>query len=179
MKRGHWRNNDSDHVNWLIAWSKEYNTHWIIYDDCDCRPNALLKQDYHRILEETDCNYVMVTRLFVWTNNQHFVYLAKPNTRDYEPSLWAWRGDQDFWTVDVPPAYSFRIGDFHVHDLHFDARTLDLFPPYCLLHYSWTDPELLEKKLKHYRESGFIPGQLHPLDYGSPLEPLPEWAVET
>jgi glycosyltransferase involved in cell wall biosynthesis len=175
---GMWRNPESDHINFLLAWAHEYNSDWIIFDDCDCRPNFLLKQNYRQILENTSKDFILVTRLYLWTNNQHFVFLAKPNQIDYEPSLWAWRGELDFWAVNMPVAFEFRLGEHHVKDLHKELEVLDLMPPYCLLHFSWMDQELLEKKLKQHRESGFIPGQKHPLDYGSPLEDLPEWAHE-
>jgi len=105
--------------------------------------------------------------------------MAKPGKeRKWEASLWAWRGSQDFWTVDLPPAFNFRIGELTVKDLRNDASTLELFPPYCLLHYSWDDPRRVDNKVRIYRESGLIPGQRHPLDFGGPLEPLPEFAHE-
>jgi len=180
LQKGYWRNNDSDHVNWLISWAKEYNPSWIILDDCDCRPNLLMKYSYRKILSETDFDFVMVTRFYLWGLDQHFPHMAKPGKDHeiYEPSLWAWRGNIDFWTVDVPPAFTFRIGKLDVKDLHFDAKTLDLFPPYCLIHYSWDNQERVERKMKVYRESGFIPGQRHPLDFAGPLEPLPYFVRE-
>jgi hypothetical protein len=183
MKEGHWRNNDSYHANWMFEWAKYgYYPSWIIYDDCDCRPNYLLKQDYRKILEETDCDFVMVTRLYLWGLDQHFPHMAKPDAKQdhtvYEPSLWAWRGGMDFWTIDVPPAYVFRIGEMEVKDLHFDANTLDLFPPYCLLHCSWDNEKRVDEKVRIYRESGLIPTMKHPLEMGGPLEPLPDFAYE-
>lgn len=178
LANGLWRNPDSDHVNFLIKAAYEYNPDWVILDDCDCRPNAWLKQDYIDILKTTSADYVMVTRLFVsWNKNKHFVYLAKPNKKDYEPSMWAWRGNLDFWTVDVPPAYHFRLGDREITNIRTE-NVLELMPPYCLLHYSWDNLERVDAKVKYYRESEFIPGQLHPREYGSPEEPLPLWAYE-
>lgn len=180
LQNGYWRNNDSDHANFLFSWAYSLYPDWIIYDDCDCFPNSLLKQDYRRILSETDKDFVLAVRLYLWGTYHHFPYMAKPEAShvNYEPSLWAWRGNIDFWTVNVPPAYTFRIGNLPVKDLHYDANTLDLFPPYCLLHKSWDDLERVEKKIKYYRESGFISEMGHPLDFAGPLEPLPSWAVE-
>jgi glycosyltransferase involved in cell wall biosynthesis len=179
LKNDHWRNNDSDHVNWLIDKAKERGADWIIMDDCDCRPNYLLRQDFRKILLETDCDYVMAVRIYLWGLDQHFPYMAKPGKdRDWEASLWAWRGTEDFWTVDVPPAFTFRIGDMDVKDLRNDATTLELFPPYALLHYSWDDEDRVNRKVSVYRESGLIPGQRHPLDFAGPLEPLPDFARE-
>lgn len=180
MENGYKRNPDGPHVNWLIEWSKEYKTNWVILDDCDCRPNRLLKQDYRNILLGTDCDYVMVTRIYMWGETQHFPDLAKPGDghEKWEPSLWAWRGNQDFWMVDVPPAFTFRIGSLDVKDLHYDANTLDVFPPYALLHMSWDDPVRVEMKIKTYRESGLIPNMLHPTQFGGSLAPLEDWMVE-
>ena len=92
--------------------------------------------------------------------------------------MWAWRGNIDFWTVNVPPAFTFRIGNLDVKDLHYDAKTLDLFPPFALMHFSWDNEERVAQKVKTYRESGLIPGQLHPLDFGGPLASLPEFLHE-
>ena len=180
LKNDHWRNNDSDHVNWLIEKAKEYTPDWIILDDCDCRPNFLLKKDYKKILSVIEEDFVMVTRFYLWGINQHFPNMAMPGDEHelYEPSLWAWRGDLDFWTVDVPPAFTFRIGDLDVKDLHFDAKTLDLFPPYALLHFSWIDEKEVRKKIKVYRKSGLIPNMLHPLEFAGELEDLEEWMRE-
>lgn len=180
LANGYWRNNDSDHVNWLIEWSKEYKPDWVILDDCDCVPNFLLRESYKTLLSRIEQDYVMVTRMYFWGKDRHFPHLAKPadDHANYEPSLWAWRGDQDFKTMDVPPAFTFRIGDLDVKDLHFDASALDLFPPFALLHYSWDDAERVEKKIKIYRESELIPGMLHPLEFGGPLEPIEWWMKE-
>ena len=180
MKNGYWRNNDSDHVNFLIRWSKEYDFTFVILDDCDCRPNYLLKRDYRKIFEETDCDFVMAVRFYLWRTEFHFPHMCKPGSGNinYEPSLWAWRGNQDFWTVDVPPAFTFRIGNMPVKDLRKDAKTLEIFPPYALIHFSWDDSDRVNQKVKVYRESGLIPGQLHPLKFAGPLELLPEFIHE-
>ncbi len=180
MANGLWRNNDSDHANWLIDWSKEYQPDWVIYDDCDCIPNFMLRENYRSVLENISEDFVMVTRIYFWGKDKHFPHMAKPGDghKDWEPSLWAWRGKIDFRTVNVPPAYTFRIGDRDIHDLHVDASTIDLFPPFALLHYSWDDPERVVKKVKFYQESGLIPGMLHPQVFAGPIEDLPDWARE-
>lgn len=182
MQNGHWRNNDSYHANFLFMWAKDYNFDFQIYDDMDCRPNFKLKKDYREILETTPCDFVMVTRFYLWGLDQHFPHMAKPDAKQdhkvYEPSLWAWRGHMDFWTIDIPPAYNFRIGEQEVRDLHFDANTLDLFPPYALLHFSWDNEERVNQKIGVYRESGLIPNMNHPLEFAGPLESLPGFLHE-
>lgn len=177
LDNGHWRNNDSDHVNWLIDWSKEYCPDWVILDDCDCLPNYLLRNQYRDLLADITQEFVMVTRIYFWGEGWHFPYLAKPEKehKHWEPSLWAWRGSLDFKTVDVPPAFTFRIGDRDIKDLHYDSTAMDLLPPFALLHRSWPDPQFVKKKIETYRESGLIPGMLHPLEFGGPLERLEWW----
>lgn len=180
MKGGYWRNNDSDHVNWLIEKANKQSPDWILLDDCDCRPNYLLKNDYRRLLEETDCDFVMAVRIYLWGLDRHFPHMSKPGrkNKEWHPSLWGWRGSKDFWTVNVPPAFDFKVGDKKITHLQHQERVLELFPPYCLLHYSWDDPERVKQKIKVYRESGLISGMRHPLDFAGPLEPLPEFARE-
>jgi len=180
LKNGYWRNNDSDHANFLFDWAREESPDWILYDDCDCRPNHLLKQDYRKLLEETDKDYVMAVRLYAsWEKNKHFPHMAKPGVghTKWETSLYGWRGRLDFHIVDIPPAYSFRDGDHHLVDLHQES-ILEIFPPHCLVHYSWDDKEKVEKKVKEYSESGLIPGMLGPENFAGPMERLPEWAIE-
>lgn len=175
----HWRNNDSDHINFLTAWATELEPDWIIHDDCDIRPNYLLKERCLSILSATEANVVMAVRLFVWGKGEHFPLMARPGEDGkWEASLYAWRPEIDLWTVDLPPAYTLRLGDEEVHDLHLSTSVHDLRPPYCLLHYSWDDPEKVREKMKIYRESGLIPGQLHPLEFAGKPAPLPEWAHE-
>lgn len=180
LDNGYWRNNDSDHANWLFNWAYQYEPAWIIYDDCDCRPNYLLKEYYKDILWDTAEDVVMVTRFYLWGLDKHFPYLAKPevNHSYFEPSLWAWSGKLRLETVDVPPAYTFKIDGKDIHDFHSDARTRDIMPPFALMHFSWDDPIRVEEKIKVYRESGLIPTQQHPLDFGGPLENLPWWLHE-
>jgi hypothetical protein len=179
LRGGYWRNPDSDHANYLFEWASSFHPDWIIYDDCDCRPNHLLRKNYRWLFEHTDCDFVLAVRLYLWGTKQHFPNLAKPekNHINWEPSIWAWRGNLDFHTVDVPPAYTFRIGEHHITDFAKE-NSLYLMPPFSLLHYSWDDPRRVELKIKCYRESGFIPLQKHPLDFGGPLEELPKWAIE-
>jgi glycosyltransferase involved in cell wall biosynthesis len=180
LANGLWRNNDSGHANHLIACANELAPDWIVYDDCDCRPNRLLREAGRDLLEGTDADFALAVRLYLWGTDQHFPHMAKPEPAHerWEPSLWAWRGPLDFWTVDKPPAYDFRVGDTVLGDVHLSHRVLDILPPLCLLHYSWDDPARVDRKVTFYRESGFIPAMAHPLTFAGPLNPLPEWAGE-
>jgi glycosyltransferase involved in cell wall biosynthesis len=175
LENGYWRNNDSDHANFLFEWAEEYNPDWIIYDDCDCRPNYLLRKDYRGIFERTKCDVVMAVRVYLWGEDKYLEKLSSPfGELSGQASLYAWRGSLGMRTVDVPPAYTFRAGDRHISDFRIDMKTAQLFYPHCILHYSWDDRQRVDEKLKTYRESGFIPGQLHPLEFGGNLKDL-EW----
>lgn len=177
LANGYWRNNDSRHANFLFGLAYDYKPDWIIYDDCDCVPNALLRKEYRHILETTDCDVVMAVRLYLWGLDQHFPRMAQPGELGkWETSLYAWRGNLDLWTINVPPAYDFRIGGIKVADFRNDAKTLEVFPPYVLRHESWDNAERVEKKIQYYRESGFISNMAHPLEFAGVLEPLPKWA---
>ncbi|MHA1942715.1 MAG: glycosyltransferase family 2 protein [Candidatus Hodarchaeales archaeon] len=59
LDKGYWRNPDSDHANFLFSWAYSLKPDWIIFDDCDIRPNFLLRQDYRKILSETAKDVVM------------------------------------------------------------------------------------------------------------------------
>lgn len=182
LENGHWRNPDSMHVNFLIKHAYSYNPDWIILDDIDCRPNIYLKNSYREILNEakySNKNYIMAVRLYLWGLEQHFPLLAQPGTPGvWEASMWAWRGNLDFWTVDDNfPHYSLREGERKIPYEGFDQEKVDLLPPNCLLHYTWDSEERVNKKLDHHR-NGLGIYMNHPLDMGGPLEELPLWATE-
>jgi len=173
MLNGLWRNNDSNHVNFLIEWANEYKFDWILWDDMDCRPNYRACQDYRKILEDATQDFLTLKRLYLWGLDMHFPALAASGA-----SIWGWRGTQDFWTIDVPPAYDFRVGDTKITNFGKQCNTLELDYPYCLLHFSWDDPERVKQKVNFYRRSGLIPNQVHPLRFAGRLESLPEFAHE-
>ena len=181
MENGYWRNNDADHINFLVDWAKEYEPDWIIHDDCDSRPNSMLCRHGRFFLEQTDKNVVMTCRVYLFGEDRHFPHMMhlKPVEADnYMTSLWAWRPSTGLWFDDLPPAYTVMLGEKIAGDLHETEEVLDLMPPYGLLHYTWEDEEQIAAKIKVYKESGLIPHQKHPLQFAGPLKPLPEWAHE-
>lgn len=179
LKNGLWRNPDSDHANFLFGLAYSLNPQWIIFDDCDIRMNYLLRQDYKNILASTDKDVIMAVRVYLWENNQYFPLMSSPlGEPNGQPSLWAWRGNVDLWTVDDFPHFTLRIGGKKVEDLRKDAKCLELVYPYCLLHYSWADQESLETKVRYHRESGLTPGNWHPLNFAGVLKPCEEWMRE-
>lgn len=175
MLHGHWRNNDSAHANFLFEHAEQYNPDWIIYDDCDIRPNYLLRNTYRLILESTSKDIILAVRVYLWGTDYYFPKLSSPLDEQLgQGSLYAWRGNLKLRTVNVPPAYTFKVGEKHIQDFRYDMNTLEILFPKCLLHYSWDNEERVEKKIAEYRESGLIPNQLHPLQFGGSLKPL-EW----
>lgn len=170
MDNGYWRNPQGKHINTCIDWAIEREADWIIFDDCDCFPNALLKEQGRDILLDSPADVIFIVRLYLWGKDKHFPKLAKP-TGEWCPSIWAWRADTKIRASEKDPL---------IHDLSVrekpDLPQLQLLPPYCLLHYYCPDEETTERKLKKYRESGQHPTLLHPLEAGGELESLPEWA---
>ena len=179
LNKGYWRNNDSDHANFLFEWAYSYKPNWVIFDDVDCRPNHLLKQDYIRILENTENDVVLAVRVYLLGEYQYFPKLSSPLGEKYgQGSLWAWRGSVDLWMIDQFPHFFIRIGGTKINELRTDAKCLELIFPYCLLHYSWDTPERTDAKLKYHRESGLTPNIKHPLEYGGNLKDLESFMHE-
>lgn len=178
LKDGYWRNNDAQHVNHLIETAQWFKPDWIILDDCDCRPSRALKENYRRILEETEAEFVHVVRFYFWGQDYYFPQMSEPGGQGVlEPSLWAWRGDLDFKMIDVPPAYNFSVDGVEAKSLRIERPNLDLYPPLALLHYSW-DEERIRQKLKDYRDSGFIPGYDDPRNFAGQMLPKTDWMIE-
>lgn len=170
MNNNLWRNPEAAHINFLIEWAESEGADWIFFDDCDCFPNFHLKRDILKFIN-TEFNFIYAVRLYLWGMDQHFPKLAQPGKlNNWETSMWAWK------TSEI----SLR---FHDTDMSRDFEPvpefndrINLFPPYALMHYAWPTEEVTQKKLDFYRNSGQIPGMLHPLEFGGRLEPLPEWA---
>jgi len=130
-------------------------------------------------LEQTDRDVVLAVRVYLWGTDQYFPLLSSPlGEENGQGSLWAWRGDMDLWTINKPPAYDFRTGNKKIKEFRKDTNCFELQYPFCLLHYSWDDPVRVDKKIKYYRESGFIPNMAHPKVFGGELKPLEDWMYE-
>lgn len=170
MQNNHWRNPQGKHINACIDWAIARHADWIIFDDCDCIPNYLLKEGGREILLDTPGDVLFVVRLYIWGEDQHFLKMAQP-TGEWCPSIWAWRADTDIRASEEDP---------FIHDLSVrekpDLPQERLMPPYCLLHYYCPDEETAHKKWRKYIDSGQHPTLLHPLEAGGELEPLPDFA---
>lgn len=167
---GVWLNNITRHVERLVELANWQEADWIIYDDCDCVPNYLLKDDAKLILEfaENDGGYnaLFATRLYVYGTDQHFVKMSKP-FGEYVQSLWAWK-----------TSFKLELKDSvrHLTITNLDkAEKFYILPPRCLLHYFAPDEETIQRKRAMQRQLVGHEVQ-HPLQFGGELEPLPEWA---
>jgi len=166
--KGLWHNPEGEHINFLIEWAESFEPDWILFDDCDCVPNASMKKHFHTSLAaaEKDKKWaLMATRMYIYGMDKWFPLLAKPG-----PSLWGWHRKYKMryhefspWSMEAP-----FIKAHHQFQFGF---------PDALLHFFCPSEEYIEAKLKFYRESGQSPTMLHPLEFGGPLEGLPDWAI--
>ena len=127
-------------------------------------------------MESASLDYVYVTRMYLWKNEGHFPKLCTSKAGEYTPGLWAWNKKSCLrFRAD-------RISSTESHqELCFippDDKVMKLMPPYALIHCPWQTEEMVERKLAFYRLSGQIKNMQHPLHFGGPLEPLPDWCVE-
>ena len=162
-----WRNPGGRHTNFLIDWAEqEEGAEWLILDDCDCFPTKALQADGRHLIETSPHDYIYFNRLYIYHKTHYFPKMNKPGT-----SLWSWRAG-----LLRSDEVVFAAGFSSLRDTRRGSR-LELDYPHAGLHHFAPDDEEIERKLKFYRDSGFSPNMLHPLEYGGPLEPLPDWAV--
>lgn len=167
-ENGLWRNPEGEHINFLIEWAESLEPDWILFDDCDSVPTSELKKHTRsalRLCEEEKKWVLMAPRMYVYGADKWFPNLSKPG-----PSIWGWHRkykmryhEFDPWSMEAP-------GVKALHQFQFGF-------PDALLHFFCPNEEYIQKKLKFYRESGQSPTMLHPLEFGGPLEGLPNWAV--
>ena len=175
LENGYERNSHREQINFLIHWAEYKKADWILFDDCDCWPNYLLKRNIRNILETTTFDYVFAVRLYLWGNDKHFPRMAMPIAPHVEwaTSLYGWRAKTDLHVLPDNEIYHQKFS--------FEPETgerYNIMPPMCLLHNPWQDEEIVQKKLDFYRKSGLQPTMRHPLEFAGKLEPLPEWAKE-
>lgn len=175
LNAGYWWNPEGQHINFLIDWAKEEGADWVIFDDCDCRPNAALRRDARKLIEGCESQIVRAVRLYWWGTGEHFPDLAQPGTPGtWQPSLWAWRVDTGLHCVESKDwGFSFEPA--------IDSLThCDVVPPnYCLNHHGWPDQETANRKMAQHQlasRSGHL--FQSPLAWAGRLEPVPDWASE-
>ena len=167
-----WINPEGKHINYLIAWAGLIGLDFVFFDDCDCRPNALLRRDAASIIANLapEVQIIRAVRLYWWGQDRFFPHLAQPVAEDvWEPSLWGWRlscglhcEEKTDWAFTFMP----KLGDLVARDL---------YPPYCLNHHGWPSQAVVERKLQRHRA---FHAMHDPCDFGGGLEPLPDWSAE-
>ena len=162
-----WRNPHGEHINFMIDWATEEGADWIIFDDCDCIPNYLVKEDARHFLKRTEEDCVMLTRIYFYKEDRYFEKLTKP-TGDWTPSLWAWKTKKSLRAKELNPLE-------HTIDISGLSKR-EIMPPYCLLHYFYPSDEFMQKKLDFYRI--YRPTILDPKEYGGELLEKEWWMKE-
>jgi hypothetical protein len=172
MKNGLWRNPEAEHFTFLVEWAKSHNPDWIVQDDCDCVPNKYLQVDARNLLETTPHAQAYVLRLYLWRDGLCFINTSQPTVRGvWETSMWAWKPNE----VDMK--FTNSTNAFEFTPLVEEASRLNVLPPYCDLHYTWSDEDAMRAKLDFYEKSGQIPGIRHPLEWAGEPVPSPDWAT--
>jgi len=162
---GYWRNPHGKHINFLIDWAYSLHPDWIIFDDCDCYPTDSLQKVARDILRTNHKSAAFAYRLYKYGADQYFPEMNEPGQ-----SLWAWRPELDIRANEADPWSHEMINMPKEHQI---SR---LHEPFCLIHNFAPNPDVIEEKMRFYRESGQHPNIKHPLEYGGRLAPLPEWA---
>lgn len=176
-KLGMLRNPDGEHIQFLVDWAQEEGADWIVHQDCDQRPNKLLKEDIRDILSVTTEDFICVTQIFLWGKDQYFPNLSAESS-GWMQGLWAWRASVGLKIIDKMPHYEFSYDGVTSIDINKTGRQKYLLPPYCFMHFGWGTPEIAKKQVEYYRKSGLIPDANYPLNYGGSLAPLKEWMIE-
>lgn len=177
LNNGYFHNPEAEHINFLIGWANEYNPDWIIFSDCDCVPNKLLRTEIREILKSRDLDIVFVAPIFIYGDcykGYWFPLLSNPNNipDHWETLLWAWRPKSRIFAVrpngtDIVH-YEFRCADGIISN----NKIHNIYPPKCILHFDWGSDEIVERKITRYRKSGLIPNQKYPKEFGGRLEKL-------
>lgn len=161
-------NPDAPHMNFVLDAAKELKPDWLIFDDMDCCPNWLLRDNARYLLGGLPSSEVQanVFRLYLWGDDQYFPYMNRSFDNDYR-SLWAWRPSEISISADPAVRHGTLIG--------LQPNPYPVSLPFCLLHKSW-HPDTVQGKVDRYNALG-LPAN-HPLEYAKEPEPLPEWACE-
>lgn len=166
MRGGYKWNPDNNHIQHAINKGLETVPDWLILDDLDDVPNALLRGYARELLELCEAPQVNVFRLYMWGDDQYFPYMNRDFNINYT-SLWAWRPAK----VNISTDKSVEHGTLN----GLSRFVYQLNIPYCLLHKSW-DSETIDAKVNRYNAIGLPMG--HPFTFAGEPKELPDWAVE-
>lgn len=186
-KDGSLLNPQGKHVNFLIEWAIEEGAEWIIFDDCDCVPNYLIREDARGILNSTKEPAIYAHRVYFWGFDMIFPDMHGGGTKALEnarlthklgvpawTSLWAWRRETFVQADEVDKWHLTMLSHLHGQAARMRQQARHLRFPYCLMHFSWQTPQLAKEKVDQYRSSGQQPTALYPEDFaGQPVERAP------
>jgi len=164
---GLWRNPHGKHMNFMFDWAVDEGADWIIFDDCDSVPTATLKENIREIMTSAVHPTIFADRLYIWGRNKYF-----PKLNESWTPLYAWRPEAGIVAEERNP-----IACQILNIPPVEERVI-LKPPLCCLHYFCPDKETAQAKLDFYITIGEQKDATHPLEFGGPLEDLPEWAHE-
>lgn len=159
-------NEDAPHMNFVLDAAKALDPDWLIFDDFDCVPNAMLRITSRLIFEHCREPQVNAFRLYMWGDKEYFPTMNNRFDPNYT-SLWAWKPKEIEIRADLSTRHGTLIG------LYGDP--LRLKPQTCLLHKSW-HPDTIQAKIDKYNAIG-LPMN-HPLNFAGVPEKLPPWARE-
>lgn len=175
MDNGLWRNPHGKHINFLIDWAFDDGADWIVFDDCDCVPNYVLKKYGRAFFFAGQFEFIYVTRIYFYGPDKHCPVMAQPRGKGiWEPSLWAWSKKSGLRAREKDPTKH----EFVRKKIPAKGERYQLYPPYALLHRGWPDQETIDRKLKFYRESGQHPTMLHPNEFAGEKDDLLDWMRE-
>lgn len=159
-------NPDNPHINFVLNKAKELDPDWIIFDDLDCVPNYILREQARDVLSLQQINQVNAFRLYMWGDKEYFPLMN--NYFDYAyTSLWAWKPKE----VNIHASEH----EWHGTMVGLSKEYYNVEIPMCLLHRSW-HPDTINAKVERYRRVGIQTS--HPFSFAGNPVPLPEWAHE-
>jgi len=172
---GLWRNPHGRHINFVIDQAAALDPDWLIFDDCDCVPNAHLRKDARRVFQSASLtsrpdtkSTVFAYRLFLGERETYYPDLNAPGQ-----TLWAWRPSLvTIRAQEENPWVQWMTG------IPGTKRRTLLAEPYVLLHRVWPDEATITRKLDFYRRTGEIPNANHPSQFAGRAVPIPTWARE-
>ena len=165
-----WMNPEGEHINFLIRWAGEEEADWVVFEDCDARPNRNLRRAARTIMEITRAVAILTPRVYWYKDKEYMTALGKVNG-EWHPLLWAWRLDSGIHS---------EIGTGFAYTFTPDPTTLphlDLHIPLARNHHFYDDAERVRAKTAAYRAVSKLP-HLDPMEFGGPLAPLPDWTRE-
>lgn len=167
MADGRYYTNEPVQINLLIRNALKEKADWIIYDDCDCYSNKVLKENARNLFSVVDNEgkeALFVYRLYLCGENEYFPDMNIPGK-----SLWAWKPSMlsVICNEKDPTEASMTFNKWEV-------RRYDIEKPYVLLHNFAQTEEYIQKKLEWYKQKK--KPQTHPRDGCGKLEVLPNFA---